>query len=169
MAGIDSLVPDLRPWATALSAEASKAGLFPRFTSFRRSYAQQSRLYRRYLAGLTAYPVAPPGRSAHELGLAFDLVVSPMEGLSDLGSLWESWGGVWGGKRSDPIHFEAPGASQTAALQRSVFYDAAHAMVHVADEVGQFVVLPYALWRLLPTWMQEIAPAGMILKYFNLL
>ncbi len=138
MPGIDSLVPDLRPWATALGAAAAEAGLFPRFTSFRRSFAQQSRLYRRYLAGLTPYPVAPPGRSAHELGLAFDLVVSPMEGLSDLGSLWQSWGGVWGADR-DPIHFEAPGASQRAAKSKSFAYiaDAVDLIIAFIPGIGE--------------------------------
>jgi hypothetical protein len=27
----------------------------------------------------------------------------------DLGTVWESWGGVWGGALNDPIHFEFPG------------------------------------------------------------
>jgi len=31
--------------------------------------------------------------------------------LKDLGQVWESWGGVWGGEFRDPIHFEYPGFS----------------------------------------------------------
>ncbi len=171
MPGIDSLVPDLRPWANALVDACVEAGLSPRVTSTLRSRAQQTKLYRRYLAGLSNYPVAPPGHSAHELGLAFDMVVSPMESLADVGALWESWGGGWGGRNKDPIHFEAPGASQQTLqeAQRSIYYDVGHAMVHVADEAGQFFVFPYALWRMLPASMQKYAPAGQILKYFDLL
>jgi hypothetical protein len=31
--------------------------------------------------------------------------------FKDLGTVWESWGGVWGGALHDPIHFEYPGFS----------------------------------------------------------
>jgi len=34
--------------------------------------------------------------------------------LNDLGKVWESWGGVWGGHFKDPIHFEFPGFPHTA-------------------------------------------------------
>jgi len=46
-------------------------------TSGRRSFADQSRLYKRFLAGQSRFPAAPPGRSAHEHGLAWDSVVEP--------------------------------------------------------------------------------------------
>jgi hypothetical protein len=44
----------------------------------------------------------------HELGRAFDLDASS-DTLAYLGSVWESYGGTWGGRfgSSDPIHFEA--------------------------------------------------------------
>src|SRR5439155_248179 len=82
------------PWAAALLAEASSG---TRVTSARRSYTEQARLYRRYLAGQSQYPAAPPGQSKHERGLAFDIVTSDEE-LRRLGGLWESWGGIWGGR-----------------------------------------------------------------------
>jgi len=118
VAGIDSLQPDLAPWAHALIDAAGDAGLVPRLTSARRTHAEQQRLYRRFLAGQQPYPVARPGTSAHEFGWAFDLVLSPMDALADAGALWESWGGVWGGhpRRAgsgyDPVHFEWPGWRQ---------------------------------------------------------
>lgn len=71
-------------------------------TSTRRSRAEQTRLYRRYLSGQSPYPVAVPGTSLHEQGMAFDLVA---DNLSELGALWERMGGRWGGS-SDPVHFE---------------------------------------------------------------
>lgn len=103
-----------RPWARDLVDVASRAGVLPRVTSTLRSRTYQARLYRDYLAGRNPYPVAPPGASAHELGLAFDMVTSPMRALTDLGSVWEGWGGVWGGRFGDEVHFEFPGASQHA-------------------------------------------------------
>jgi len=66
----------------------------------------QTKLYRRYLAGLSRYPAAPPGTSKHELGLAFDVWHPDARVLEALGRLWESWGGTWGGRFKDPIHFE---------------------------------------------------------------
>ncbi len=88
-------------WGTRLLGEA-RAPLV--VTSVRRSAAFQRHLYARYLAGANPFPVAPPGFSAHEYGLAFD-VVGPLAELRRLGALWRSWGGRWGGG-VDPIHFE---------------------------------------------------------------
>jgi len=95
-----ALQPFLRPYAQALSA------YFPRLqiTSVRRTYGQQLALYNNRLHN--PYPVAPPGRSKHELGLAWDMV-GPEDQLTLAGRIWESWGGRWGGRFGDPIHFEA--------------------------------------------------------------
>lgn len=89
---------------------ANRAGVQPRITSTYRTFAQQSRLYADFTAGRAKYPVAPPGTSAHEFGFAFDVDLA-IDGanLSDLGKVWESWGGVWGGHYGDPVHFEFPG------------------------------------------------------------
>jgi hypothetical protein len=106
----------LQPGAIALVAEARDAGLSPVVTSTRRTYAEQKRLYEKFLAGQSQYPASPPGVGSHEFGWAFDMVVSPMDYLDDLGDLWESWGGTWGGnwRNPDRIHFELKGASQEA-------------------------------------------------------
>ena len=117
-----SLVPELRPFAEQLLAVAGANGLAPKITSTRRSFADQKRLYDSYLAGTALYPVAPPGSSAHEYGWAFDMDVTPHDVLPQLGQLWESWGGTWGGTR-DPVHFELPGASKAARAN----YEAAQA------------------------------------------
>lgn len=109
-----------RPYARDLIHVASVARVQPRVTSTLRSATYQAKLYRDYLAGRNAYPVAPPGSSAHELGLAFDMVTSPMSALNDLGSVWESWGGVWGGRFGDEVHFEFPGATHVAARKPAI-------------------------------------------------
>lgn len=75
-------------------------------TSAKRSRAQQKALYANYLAGRSAYPVAPPGTSKHELGLAVDIVAKPDAAQIALGHWWQSVGGTWGGTYKDPIHFE---------------------------------------------------------------
>ena len=81
-------------------------GYFPRLTitSVFRSYSEQLNLWRNRKNN--PYPVAPPGSSKHELGRAFDLV-GPADVLEEAGRTWESWGGRWGGRYRDPIHFEA--------------------------------------------------------------
>jgi hypothetical protein len=111
--GLGSLIPELRAPAAALEQLAARAGVSPRITSTRRSRSEQTRLYRRFLAGGSQYPVAPPGTSAHEYGYAFDMVVIGAENQADLGQVWQSWGGVWG--KADPIHFEYPGFSSSVA------------------------------------------------------
>src|SRR5467141_3606760 len=110
---LDELSPELADFARALVHAAGLAGLQPRVTSTVRTRSQQARLYRGYLANpQRAYPVAPPGYSAHEYGEAFDLVVAPMEALADVGYTWQQWGGGW--NPDDAVHFELPGASERA-------------------------------------------------------
>ena len=79
-------------------------------TSARRSIQKQQQLYDRYLRGETVIPAAPPGRSLHGHGLAFDLARIGKNPLDDpllnwLGEVWEYIGGKYGGRR-DPVHFQ---------------------------------------------------------------
>lgn len=99
MSSFSGLQPWLRPYAKALE------GYFPRLqiTSVRRSRTQQISLWNN--RHNNPYPVAPPGTSKHERGLAWDMV-GPPDILRQAGAVWESWGGVWGGRFNDPIHFE---------------------------------------------------------------
>src|SRR6516225_2689019 len=108
----EQLVPELRPYAEALLAALGDAGLNPKVTSTLRSVQTQKRLYETYIKGQSRYPAAPPGWSPHEHGWAFDLAVNDDSWLPDAGDLWESWGGTWGGRFNDPIHFELGGASE---------------------------------------------------------
>src|SRR6266852_6596888 len=111
-ASLDALDADLRDAASALVDAAGAAGLQPRITSTLRSHSEQRRLYARFVAGQAGFPVALPGQSAHEYGYAFDLVVSPMDALADVGYTWQQWGGGW--NPSDAVHFELPGATERA-------------------------------------------------------
>lgn len=130
---LDALVPELMPFAQELVREAGIAGLQPRVTSTRRNHFEQTRLWLRFISGRALYPTALPGTSAHEYGEAFDLVVTPYEALEDLGGLWASWGGAWGGNR-DPVHFELPGASAAHRIGPST-----HTIAEAADLILGFV------------------------------
>jgi hypothetical protein len=145
--GFDSLDPQLTSAARTLVAVASRAGLQPRLTSTLRSNAEQTRLYRRFLAGTAGYPVAPPGQSAHEYGLAFDMVVSPMDTLADLGALWKQWGGAWNG--ADAIHFELDGASEWARSQPST--------LGPRNTIAEWFMAKY---NAIPWWVSILLPAS---------
>jgi len=102
-----SLAAWLRPYAEDLLWWAHYYRLSPRVVSVFRSNAQQSRLYRAYVEGRSSIPAAPPGRSLHNHGEAFDLSVPNPEDQRWLGEVWESWGGRWGGRFNDPNHFDS--------------------------------------------------------------
>ncbi len=101
MNSFNGLQPFLRPYAAALVGHFR--GAF-RITSVRRSRSQQIALWRN--RANNPYPVAPPGRSLHEHGLAWDMVGDP-ELLEQAGRIWNSWGGHW--SPADSIHFEYRG------------------------------------------------------------
>src|SRR6266849_3627315 len=137
---IYDLVDDLQGAAADLVDAAGAAGLQPRITSTVRTRSEQGRLYRGYLAGTRGYPVAPPGFSAHEYGEAFDMVVSPMEALADVGYTWQQWGGGW--NPADAVHFELPGASERAR-QRGEQQNKSPFLVELASSIP--FGLPFSL------------------------
>lgn len=105
------LEPWLKPYADWMLALGRYYGPTLVFTSTRRSRIDQARLYNRWRKGESRIPAAPPGRSMHEYGRAFDMARPNIDPLSDpllnyLGSVWRWLGGTWGGSR-DPVHFEA--------------------------------------------------------------
>ncbi len=142
-ANIDDLVEELRNPCRALVDAASAAGLQPRITSTFRSHAEQQRLYRRFLAGQQGFPVAPPGSSSHEYGEAFDMVVSPMDALADVGYTWQTWGGGW--NPADAVHFELPGAS------------ASHAGMETGTQISlrDWIMQEY---NAIPWWLSVVMP-----------
>ena len=99
---MNGLQPWLSPWADALVRQ------FPslRVTSTYRSYTEQLSLWN--TRSRSPYPIAPPGRSWHGYGRAWDMV-GPAADLATAGAVWRSWGGTWGGGfgNVDPIHFQA--------------------------------------------------------------
>jgi len=110
MASLNSLHPQLVQPAKWLLDLGRQYDPLLVVTSARRSYDKQQQLYERYLRGESQIPAAPPGRSLHGHGLAFDMArigKSPMGDplLNWLGQVWEWIGGKYGGER-DPVHFQ---------------------------------------------------------------
>lgn len=176
-ASLDSLDPGLAFAARALASAVAEAGGQFRFTSTLRSHSEQTRLFRRHLQGLSPYPVAPPGTSAHEYGWAFDAVTSPWEWQADVGQVWQSWGGVWGA-RGDPVHFELPGASAAAKVAvrepgseaEKVFAASLDLVLGFLPGIGQAELFATVL-RLFPGWSESelldflSGPAGYIIRH----
>lgn len=104
MNSLNELEPWLAPWAAELIRRAAPYGAI--VTSTYRTPQLQQQLYDEHQRCACGYPVAPPGRSLHQVRRAFDVAAAPWL-LEQMGLLWESWGGRWGGRAGDPIHFDA--------------------------------------------------------------
>lgn len=110
MADLRTLRRDLVPWAKYLYEIGKSYDPLLVVTSAYRSPQKQQKLYQRWITGQSEIPAAPPGRSLHGHGLAFDLARIGKNPIGDpllhwLGAVWESWGGKHGGVR-DPVHFQ---------------------------------------------------------------
>lgn len=115
MATLRSLNPRVRPIAEWFLRYLASIGIKAMVTSARRDKAQQAKLYADYRAGRAAFPAAPPGKSTHAAGIAFDLRLANLAPPASppypwqyqtAGELWESLGLTWGGRFGDPIHFD---------------------------------------------------------------
>jgi len=91
----------------------ASGGVRATITSTRRSPAVQKALWDCYRKtgcsncrrGPGCFPAAPPGRSTHATGIAFDLRLDPPV-YEAAGRAWEAAGFTWGGRFDDPIHFD---------------------------------------------------------------
>ena len=109
MADLNTLDYRLVPYAKWLYAVGKYYDGRLVVTSAFRSPAKQAELYQKWLTGQSPIPAAPPCRSLHNYGLAFDLARLGVDPMSDpllkwLGSVWVQVGGSHGGER-DPVHF----------------------------------------------------------------
>jgi hypothetical protein len=82
-------------------------------TSAFRTHEQQQALYEKARQGLSRYPVARPGNSAHEYGYAIDLVFGNADARDVVRNIWVSYGGNLGNE--DEVHFEFPNWRSLAA------------------------------------------------------
>lgn len=88
--------------ALVLRAALRDAGYSVTFTSAVRTIDEQRALYE--ARDLNPYPVAVPGTSRHERGLAFDAVIKPWPGDQVVGWLAEDLGLTWSTR--DRVHFQ---------------------------------------------------------------
>jgi len=110
MRGTSCLDRRFRPMAESLLHIAQRYGPY-RLTSGCRTWQEQTRLYQDYLEGRNAFPVAPPGHSAHQKGLAIDIARGDMDPYRDLflhvlGAAWAAADPSLRWSATDPIHFE---------------------------------------------------------------
>src|SRR6266404_9337830 len=106
---IVTLLPRVRPFARALIEKAANQGIIIKVTSGTRSFAEQDELFKKHLAGGPL--AAPPGKSNHNFGLAFDVTIftgstdpekakTPLfegPGYKAVGALGTRLGLEWGG------------------------------------------------------------------------
>lgn len=107
---LTGLYPPWHDWVYWALNELARRGFSGTVTSGKRSSTKQQQLYRNYITGRSKLPAAPPGRSAHEYGLAIDFEVdqgynSPQQRQAM--QLFESWGGEL--VSGDPVHVQYPG------------------------------------------------------------
>lgn len=105
------LHPNVLKAKNAIVKQAKRYGIKVTVTSAVRTNAQQKKL----ASSSNKYPVAAPGRSQHEYGLAVDMVANPYTGGQEIiANWWQSVGGYhdW----SDPVHFAAFSPQQWASI-----------------------------------------------------
>lgn len=92
------------------------------------------------------------------------MVVVSDEDLADLGSVWQSWGGEWGGAR-DPVHFQYPGFRTPAVpAQESSYWGPKIALaVDVLIGFNPFIGM-VELFSALLSWG---FPENELLKFFS--
>lgn len=121
MPSLSTLDERLRPWAEAMLELARSVDRRFVITSARRTYSEQWSLWWRHELDLSSFgmatgkatlPVAFPGFSAHEKGMAWDMARLGIEPFKDdllrrFGAVWKAVGGKW--SSVDPVHFELLG------------------------------------------------------------
>lgn len=114
LANLEGLDPQFQPKAESLLDRMKAAGMDPYITSAARTPSLQASMRERYLKEGGPYPVAAPGTSFHNYGLAFDVGGLSNQQLAEAGRIAEEMGMGWGGRFKDPIHFQMAPAGQSA-------------------------------------------------------
>jgi len=89
----------IEPIVKAVVAVFASHGIKITVTSGLRSKERQTELY----GTNNPYPVAQPGTSQHEYGLAVDMVANPRSNQALLGQIWKALGLYW--SEADEVHF----------------------------------------------------------------
>lgn len=104
------LYPPWKSWCDWALATLEEYGVGGTVTSGLRDSTKQAKLYSDYVAGRSSIPAAPPGRSAHEYGLALDFVVDDGKD-SELQREVMQWFQAMGAElvAGDVVHIQYPG------------------------------------------------------------
>jgi D-alanyl-D-alanine carboxypeptidase-like protein len=109
---LSGIHPALYVRMQCFSDYAQRQGLAFEVTSTYRSASKQRQLYADWEArGFTGLPVAKPGCSLHQYGLAVDMVAYQPERSDELVGIAGECGLIWAGP-SDPVHFGVLSAEQ---------------------------------------------------------
>ena len=100
-----SLPSDVRLAVNRARAAARARGFELVITSTFRTRAEQQSLFDQFQLGVRSFPVARPGTSRHEFGLAIDGVAIPPSRRPELVDIMRSVGFRWAGP-SDTVHFD---------------------------------------------------------------
>ena len=108
-----SMYPPWKAWCDWCLGQLEEYGISGTVTSGVRSSEKQAQLYQDYISGRSSIIAAPPGRSAHEYGLAIDFVVDDGKD-SALQRAVMQWFQSMGGELvpGDPVHVQYPGYRQ---------------------------------------------------------
>ncbi len=112
MASTQGLDPRAKKALEEALAELKKQGIPTHINSGLRSHADQERLYAN--RAKNPYPVAKPGTSNHEKGLAADLNI-PEQFRAQANSILSGKGWAWKGKK-DRVHYDYKGGDVDAKL-----------------------------------------------------
>src|SRR5438105_1469190 len=127
---LDNLQPETRNALMTARADLDKAGISYTITSGARSYAAQAALYANRFTNPN--PVAPPGSSKHESGLAVDISVPPAQ-RGAATQILAQHGLSWYGP-GDPVHYTYTGPGLKNAMpDLSVFNPPATTPTPAAD------------------------------------
>jgi len=100
-----SLPPRIRSGLERAREDLNRRGVRTVVTSTFRSVREQTFLYNMFLRGQTSFPVAPPGRSRHQFGLAVDLIPVDPSDLPVVVDVMRAVGFRWAGT-ADSVHFD---------------------------------------------------------------
>lgn len=116
MVSTSGLQPQLKRSLALLVDTLRGLGYTARYTSGYRSIEKQRTLYNAWLRrGKTGLPAAPPGTSAHNYGLAVDVVTDAPDQVKQFAA--DIAGLVWFGP-SDPVHYDPYGPAAWRAMVR---------------------------------------------------
>lgn len=130
-----SLQSNVRLSLARAEQELRQRGIRIIITSTFRSKKEQEKLYRQFRAGLSDFPVAFPGESTHQLGIAVDLVPERVVDLPVVVEVMRAVGFKWAGPQ-DRVHFTFQGPLRPS---QASFLPSLRTGAHVSPRISSLV------------------------------